>query len=289
MVKIFSLWVFIFEIPSGYIADVLGRKKTLLAGSLIWIFSLIFYCLGKGFMTFAIAEVFSGLAASLMSGADTAIAFDTLVQIGRERDYCQLQSRLVTIAGVTQAICGIVGAVVASVNLVYPFYLQTVFIIAYCILVFTLVEPTPHVSVAQIAPQGNIKGLWQIVRLALFENKNLKWLILLSANFGTATFLIIWLSQADMIQRGIPTQELGFAWFFFHLVMSLASIKASFIENLFGIKRVFLSLIILMGTSYILLAFINQTWGIIFIAAIYFVRGLRTPLVLNYLNQRVSF
>lgn len=286
--SILSLSVFIFEIPSGYIADVLGRKKSLIAGGLIWIFSLILYCLGKGFIVFAIAEVFAGLAGSLISGADIAIAFDSLVQIGREQDYRRLQGRLVAIAGVTEAICGIVGAAVASVNLVYPFYLQTVFIVAYCILVLTLVEPTPHISVVQTVPQGNIKELLRIVRLALFENKNLKWLILLSANFGIATFLIVWLSQAEMIQRGIPTQAFGFAWAFFHIVLSLASIKASSLEDLFGIKRVFLGLILLNGGSYILLALLEQTWGIIFIAMIYLVRGFRTPLILNHLNQHVS-
>ena len=286
--SILSLSVFIFEIPSGYIADVLGRKKSLIAGGLVWIFSLILYCLGKGFIIFAIAEVFSGLAASLISGADTAIAFDSLVQIGREGDYRRLQGRLVAIAGITEAICGIVGAAVASVNLVYPFYLQTVFIIAYCILVLTLVEPKPHISVAQIAPQGNIKELLQIVRLALFENKNLRWLILLSANFGTATFLIVWLAQADMNQRGLPIEAFGFAWAFFHIVLSLASIKASSLEDFLGIKQVFLGLILVMGGSYIFLGLIEQTWGIIFIAVIYLVRGLRTPLLLNHINQHVS-
>ena len=286
--SILSLSVFIFEIPSGYIADVLGRKKSLIAGGLVWIFSLILYCLGKGFIIFAIAEVLAGLAASLISGADIAIAFDSLVQIGREGDYRGLQGRLVAIAGVTEAICGIVGAAVASVNLVYPFYLQTVFIVAYCILVLTLVEPKPHISVAQIAPQGNIKELLQIVRLALFENKNLRWLILLSANFGTATFLIVWLAQADMSQRGLPTEAFGFAWAFFHIVLSLASIKASLLEDCLGIKQVFLGLILFMGGSYIFLGLIEQTWGIIFIAVIYLVRGLRTPLLLNHINQHVS-
>ena len=286
--SILSLSTFIFEIPSGYIADVLGRKKSLIAGGLIWTFSLILYCLGKGFIVFAIAEVFAGLAASLISGADIAIAFDSLVQIGREQDYRRFQGRLVAIAGGTEAICGIVGATVASVNLVYPFYLQTVFIVVYCILVSTLVEPTPHRSVTQMAPRGNIKELWQIVRLALFENKNLKWLILLSANFGTATFLIVWLAQADMSQRGLSTEAFGFAWAFFHIILSLASIKASSLEDLLGIKPVFFGLILLMGGSYIFLGLIEQTWGIIFIAVIYLVRGLRMPLLLNHINQHVS-
>ena len=286
--SILSLSIFIFEIPSGYIADVLGRKKSLIAGGLIWIFSLILYCLGTGFIVFAIAEVFAGLAGSLISGADIAIAFDSLVQIGREQDYRKFQGRLIAIAGATEAICGIIGAAAASVNLVYPFYLQTAFIVAYCILVLTLVEPTPHISVAQTVPQGNIKELWQIVRLALFENKNLKWLILLSANFGTATFLIVWLAQADMNQRGLPTEAFGLAWAFFHIVLSLASIKASSLEDLFGIKRLFLGLILLNGGSYIFLGLIEQNWAIIFIAMIYLVRGLRTPLLLNHINQHVS-
>ena len=84
---IFSLSVLVLEVPSGYVADRLGRKFCLVAGSGVWIIGWLFYCFGDSFAIFAMAEILSGIAASLISGADTAIAYETLLQLNRE-SYC---------------------------------------------------------------------------------------------------------------------------------------------------------------------------------------------------------
>ncbi len=115
----------------------------------------------------------------------------------------------------------------------------------------------------------------------------MKWLILFSANFGIATFLAVWLSQADMQSRGLAVSSFGFAWAAFHLILSFASFKATSIENLLGTKKVFLGLVILLGLSYIFLSLTYQVWGIIFIALIYFSRGVCSPLLLNCINQNL--
>lgn len=60
------------------------------------------------------------------------------------------------------------------------------------------------------------------------------------------------------------------------------------IANRLGIRWAFLGLVLLLGTSYILLAIVHQLWGIIFIATIYVVCGLQTPLLLNCLNYEVA-
>ncbi len=123
---IFSLSVLVLEVPSGYVADRLGRKFCLVAGSGVWIIGWLFYCFGDSFAIFAMAEILSGIAASLISGADTAIAYETLLQLNRESYYRQYQGKLVAVAGITEAVCGLVGAAIAQINLNYPFYLQTV-------------------------------------------------------------------------------------------------------------------------------------------------------------------
>ena len=118
-------------------------------------------------------------------------------------------------------------------------------------------------------------------------NKKVKWLILFSANFGIITFLAVWLSQADMQSRGLAVSSFGFAWAAFHFILSFASFKATSIENIWGTKKVLLGLVLLLGLSYIFLGLINQQWGIIFIALIYFSRGVRNPLTLNLINQNI--
>ncbi|MEM6402237.1 MAG: MFS transporter [Cyanobacteria bacterium P01_D01_bin.116] len=293
---ILSLSIFIFEIPSGYFADIFGRKACLVLGGLVWILGLLFYCFQTSFTAFAIAEILSGLAMSLISGANTALGFDSLVKINQEQNYRHVEGRLGAIAGIAEAICGLVGGLVAARNLVYPFYLQTICILLYFLIALTLVEPNLPQSSINSFPAGNNKSIkqainhreiWEAIRFSLLVNQKVKWLILFSANFGIATFLVVWLSQADMQSRGLEVSSFGYAWAAFHLIMSFASFKATSIENLWGTKKVFLSLVILLGLSYIFLGLINQLWGIIFIALIYFSRGIRSPLVLNCINQNL--
>ena len=69
---ILSLSILLWEIPSGYLADVLGRKTSLVAGGIIWTFSWLIYCTQTSFTWLAVAEIGAGLAGSLISGADTA-------------------------------------------------------------------------------------------------------------------------------------------------------------------------------------------------------------------------
>ena len=281
---ILSISILLWEIPSGYLADVLGRKTSLVAGGIIWTLAWLIYCTQTSFTWFAVAEISAGLAGSLISGADTAIAYDTLLQLEKEKEYRQLEGKLVAIAGISEAACGIIGAGIAEVNLVYPFYLQTICIITYSILAVTLIEPTR--SLPSHHP-NQLKQLGEITIFALVKHQTIKWLILFSALGGSATFLIVWLSQEYLKLQQIPLAAFGVAWVVFHVAMSIASILAARVENFLGSKTAFGSLICLIAGSYFLLALINQVWGIIFIVTIYIARGLQTPLILNYLNHHI--
>ena len=280
---ILSLSILFLEVPSGYIADRLGRKFCLVVGSTIWLCGWLCYCTGNSFTAFAIAEILSGVAVSLISGADTAIAYETLLELNRESFYQTLEGRFVAIAGISEAVCGLIGAAVAEINLVYPFYLQTICLVLYLCLSVTLVEPKQPVETAKIERIG----LTAIISDVFIKNPRLRWLILLSSTFSTATFLIVWLSQGYFQQIDLPIAAMGWTWAIFHLLMSLASINARKIESLLGIKKALLILILLLGTAYICLGSITNIQGIIFIALIYIVRGVRSPLTLNLINQQV--
>ena len=281
---ILSLSVLLLEVPSGYLADLWGRKACLVVGSGVWIGSWLIYCTGTSFTEFAIAEVLAGVAGSLISGANTALGYDTLLQLGRETYYQVWEGRLVAIAGISEAICGIIGAAIASINLVYPFYLQTVCLIIYFCLALTLVEPESHEPVAKTQQLEQLKNI--IVDVA--KRPRLRWLILLSGTFSSASFLIVWLSQDYLKQLNIPIQAFGWAWAIFHLGMSLASVNAHRVAGSLGIKKAIFALVFVLAISYVCLGNIDRVYGIIFVMSIYMVRGLCSPIILNAINRQIS-
>src|SRR5210317_775949 len=68
---IYSLSVVIMEIPSGYMADIVGRKKTLVLGGVLGTLGFVIYSISSSFLGFLIAEVTLGIGGSFISGADS--------------------------------------------------------------------------------------------------------------------------------------------------------------------------------------------------------------------------
>lgn len=75
----FSFCVLILEIPTGTLADQLGRKTTMLLGIAVWAIGVWIYGAYQGFWMYALAEAFWALSAALFSGAREALIYDTLV------------------------------------------------------------------------------------------------------------------------------------------------------------------------------------------------------------------
>lgn len=87
---IWAATIVISEVPSGAFADTLGRKKLVVLSSVVMFIEIAMIALVPTgnptlvFVVFMINRVLSGLAMSLASGADEALAYDTLKAQGKE-------------------------------------------------------------------------------------------------------------------------------------------------------------------------------------------------------------
>ena len=79
--------VILTEVPTGAIADRLGRRFTMMAGALAMVAACITYATAQGFAGFAVAEGLAALSMTLCSGADSAYLFDLLNDHGRGDEY----------------------------------------------------------------------------------------------------------------------------------------------------------------------------------------------------------
>ena len=62
-----------FEIPSGIIADSLGRRKTLASSFLVYILAFIIFYLFSSFSLFILAMLFYALGDAIRSGINKAM------------------------------------------------------------------------------------------------------------------------------------------------------------------------------------------------------------------------
>ena len=81
---VYSLSLALFEIPSGYLADVIGRRASLIIGSLLGTLGFVVLSFSHSLPGFLLAEIILGLGGSFISGSDSALLYDSLAaEIGR--------------------------------------------------------------------------------------------------------------------------------------------------------------------------------------------------------------
>ena len=81
----FWLMIFVLEIPSGAIADYLGRKKALMFSALTVVLAAFTYSITPFIFLFYIAETLWAFSISLISGTDEAFIYSSL-KVSREED-----------------------------------------------------------------------------------------------------------------------------------------------------------------------------------------------------------
>ena len=116
-----TIWAFtivLSEVPSGALADLIGRKQLLVTTSVLMILEmalLAFVPLGNTtliFSAFLVNRVLSGLAEALASGADEAMAYDTLIAEGDPEDWAKVLDIQMRIRNFSYMITMTIGAMI---------------------------------------------------------------------------------------------------------------------------------------------------------------------------------
>ncbi|MFN0126822.1 MAG: MFS transporter [Verrucomicrobiales bacterium] len=114
---LWAVTIVVLEVPSGALADQLGRRRLVVASAVLMVLEmlcLVFMPRGGGALTFwmfALNRVLSGAAEACASGADEALTYDSLPPEGREAVWQRLQGRLLRWSSLVFLLVTVVGAI----------------------------------------------------------------------------------------------------------------------------------------------------------------------------------
>ncbi len=138
----FMLWIFILEIPTGVIADKIGRKNTLILAGLSFSLATIIYPSIPSLYIFLIAEFLFAVGVSLVSGSLNAIIYDSLKEIGKEKNSKKVFLRLSTFSRIALLVSAPIGSIIAkTLGSRMPFFLTTIPFALSFIIALTMKEP----------------------------------------------------------------------------------------------------------------------------------------------------
>jgi MFS family permease len=121
---VWALTIVLAEVPSGALADIVGRKRLVVFAAIMMVLELsliVFSPIGASsllFPLFLANRICSGLSEAAASGADEALAYDSLKALGREDDWSRILQRTTQVVSIGFFITMILGAFAYDPNIV---------------------------------------------------------------------------------------------------------------------------------------------------------------------------
>jgi len=281
---LFAISVVIFEVPSGYLADVIGRKKSIVWGCIIGTLGFSVYSFSYGFYGFLIAEVLMGLGSSFISGADSALIYESLVAQKKEKNYKKIEGRYQAIGNISEAAAGIIGGLLALISLRTPIYVEALFTIPAIFIALSLVEPK---RIEKQVKENVFKNLMSIVKFSLHDHKEIKWLIFYGGFITAGGISSAWFIQPWLQTNGLPPGWFGLVWAALMGSAAWFAIKSDAFEKRFGRKNSLIAIPFLGLIGYVAMGFFTTLWAIGFLFLFQAARGLSNPVLKDYVNVLV--
>lgn len=278
--SIFSIAFLLWELPSGYIADLYGRAFSIKLSAPIAAFAMIAYGFSDKFWQFVIWELVLALANGLISGIDTALLLDSLKADGRDKEFVRLSQRI-NASGFTATALGVPIAIILVhfVSISSTLVADGILTAVGAIFAFKLVE----------APRYN--GSQEAVRLSawhamkqLSRNTEARWLVVLGSVLSASTYLAFWLSAPYYTSMGIPVV-------YFSVILAFRSLWKAWLSHRFTqehhIERNMIAYASLAGLVYLAMA-TGQLWLVWLVLGHDVVQALQNQPITAQLNVHID-
>lgn len=165
----------LLEVPSGWFSDRFGRRRTLIVAGLTG--TLSGFCLGLGdsFAIFAIGQALMGASMAFVSGTDSAILYESLARLGREKEVEAQEVRGMRFTFAAMALSAVLGGILAVQDGALPYLAYAIAMGAAFAIALMLKDAEQPGGVSS----GGLHLQWVHLKAA-FAHPVLRWLLCLS-------------------------------------------------------------------------------------------------------------
>ena len=204
---VYDISTMIFEVPSGYMSDRLGRKLTLILSAGLGAFCCFFFIFGTDFLAFALGNLMLGASMALASGTESALLFETLKAAGRENEIEDQEIRAWRFSFSAAAISALGGGLMAYGDYLSVFYATMLAQACALIVVFFIKPPAPAVSAGSNNKRSGTKIRFFDTLTIGFRHPALRWFwalerwLICSAMWGLCLGNLSFLKRLDQIKH----------------------------------------------------------------------------------------
>ena len=282
---VFSAVVIFMEVPTGWLSDVWGRKKTLIASSVVSISGWVILWQANSFAMTVLAQGTLGIAISLLSGTNSALLYDSLLEEGSEHDYRRLEGFRHGLGLYTVGGAALLGGFLYDWDPQIPIMMTLSFnILALCFALGTI-EPSRHREEAHPNP---FVDMAKTIQYAVHGHVEIAGIILLSAVLFAGTKVLLWIQQPYYILLNLPLGWFGILTAFGFLLGGLAGHYGHLLKGGHGDRNLLIFLLSFLTGACLVSGLWPGWYGIPLILSGSLVWGFGFPRVQDAINKRVA-
>lgn len=283
---VWTATTFLCDLPSSYLADKFGRKRLIITGILLSAISILMLFWGNGFLYFSLTYIIGAAGYSFFMGADHAILYDSLKELGEEKNASGVSGKYFSAQSLPKIVMPFLGSFIARDLLPWQFALLiSIDLIGSIFSIMMASQLTePKVESRPIKKMNIIKEGFDLI-------KNDKVLLKLALNkiiIFQAAFVYWRIYQVFLKNVGMPTVVLGLVYTVFQTFLFLALWNTEKVQAFVG-KINFANSSALIGLFAIVISLLSSNLYIIFSMCILLliVGTIRDPFFLSQMQTRI--
>ncbi|RII32155.1 MFS transporter [Clostridium chromiireducens] len=284
--SIYHITGVLFELPTGAIADVYGKKFSIITGRIVSVISSILMITSNSFWGFGLSFILSAASMNLNSGAGEALIYDSLKELGEEERYKKIWGNLAFIMSSGQGIAVLLGGILSDIKFLYAYILGMIIHTAALIVACKFKEPTVRKKQEEKKQENLIFYQVLISAKVLKTRKVVLYLILFSALVGSLQTTVFFYSQQYFSNMSYSKTAIAIICAASSFIEAISSKYAYKLENLLKLKGTLISVSLINIFSLIGLALAKEL-AVVFFMSASITGGLAYTIFSDYINSRI--
>jgi MFS family permease len=280
---IYMLMFILFEIPSGALADLVGRKRTILAGLAVLVVAAIATGNAENFMHLFLSFFIWALGFSLISGSSEALLYDSLMD---DKLFHRISGRALSFSIMGLALAGMVGPLLFARHFRLP-YLSSALPFTAALFIMIFYHETTATPKQRFSLKNHAKQIREAAKIA-FSNRFILW--------STGALALVFAVSYTFTSSYQPyLTQIGFSVTQFALILPLMFVCEAFggawsekITSRIGEAAAFWANVLLIGVSLISLGYLASKFVVPLLLVYGFLQGFLRPLVSTYANRHIE-
>lgn len=282
-----AMFSFVIEVPTGVMADLYGKRLTIILSKLVILIGFVAFGFADGFWTLLIANLIFELGKSLRSGTETAYVYDYLKEHPEEPSYTKVKAGQKFYARLSESIATAVGGFIA-VHLGF----HATFLIAAVPAAINFLAALTWAPIAENKVVVTVNSALAFAQSSIKTILTKRELLIISLNilfFSTVFVALGVLVQPYMVGAGVPLEWFGVIYSGFLLLMALFNKYSSNLEERFGGVRVMNVLTLLAVVPLLILGLGFESWvGIGLFFAVLAIENFRSTIANTVFHDHVD-